>query len=103
MLYEAARKLRGSSCEMSLKLRGIFCEISMKLRGSWSQDELVLIVPRGHSLASGGVVAKDGLYSLTFVSLNSGSSVQQAQEATLRKQGILWRSLKIDMVRRTRR
>lgn len=65
------------------------------------QDELVLIVPRDHQLAAAGVVPKDALYSLTFVFLNTGSSVQLAQEATLRRQGILWRRLKIDMVRFT--
>lgn len=65
------------------------------------QDELVLIVPRDHPLAAAGVVPRDALYSLTFVFLNAGSSVQLAQEATLRRQGILWRRLKIDMVRFT--
>ena len=63
------------------------------------QDELVLIVPRDHPLAGVGRVHKDGLYSLTFVSLNAGSSVQAAQATTLRKHGILWQRLKIDMVR----
>ncbi len=59
----------------------------------------MLIVPRDHPLAGVGRVPKDGLYSLTFVSLNAGSSVQAAQETTLRKHGILWRRLKTDMVR----
>ena len=58
----------------------------------------MLIVPRDHPLAGVGQVPRDGLYSLTFVSLNAGSSVQIAQETTLRKHGILWRRLKIDMV-----
>ena len=56
-------------------------------------------MPRDHSLAGVGRVHKDGLYSLTFVSLNAGSSVQVAQETMLRKHGILWRRLKTDMVR----
>ena len=58
----------------------------------------MLIVPREHPLAGMGQVAREGLYSLTFVSLNAGSSVQSAQESTLHKHGILWRRLKIDMV-----
>lgn len=55
----------------------------------------MLIVPRCHPLAFVGQVPRDGLYSLTFVSLFAGSS----QETTLRKHGILWRRLKVDMVR----
>ena len=62
----------------------------------------MLIVPRDHPLASVGQVPRDGLYSLTFVSLNAGSSVQSSQETTLRKHGIMWRRLKIDMVRALR-
>jgi len=66
-------------------------------RAPW-QDELVLIVPRDHPLADVGQVTRDGLYSLTFVSVNAGSPVQSAQETTLHKHGILWRRLKVDMV-----
>jgi len=42
------------------------------------------------------------LYALALVSLNRGSTVQAAQEATLRAHGILWRHLNVTMVRRGR-
>ena len=59
----------------------------------------MLIVPRDHPLAGVGQVSRDGLYSLTFVSVNAGSPVQTVQESTLHQHGILWRRLKVDMVR----
>lgn len=67
-----------------------------------AQDELALVVPAGHGLAARGAVDVAELYALALVSLNRGSTVQAAQEATLRAHGILWRHLNVTMVRRGR-
>ncbi len=60
----------------------------------------VLIAPPGHPALGGGLLEREQLYSLTFVCLNEGSTVQAAQAAMLRRHGISWRRLKIDMVGR---
>lgn len=64
----------------------------------YAQDELVLVVPRGDPLAGQTAIDKDELYNLTFVTLNQGSTAQQAQEQALHQHGITWRTLNIDMV-----
>ncbi len=58
----------------------------------------MLIVPRGHRLAGRGLVDKDELYSLRFLSMNTGSSVMKNQEAMLRQQGVSWARCTVDMV-----
>ncbi|KAK9823685.1 hypothetical protein WJX72_004627 [[Myrmecia] bisecta] len=73
-------------------------ELQEKLQvTAYAQDEFVLIVPQQHELAHCGAIDKSELQALTFVSLNQGSTVQAAQESTLRAQGIFWRQLNIDM------
>ncbi len=59
----------------------------------------MLIAPRGHPALEQEAVEREELYRLDFVSLNGGSSVQTAQAAMLRRQGIAWPRLKINMVR----
>ncbi len=60
----------------------------------------MLIAGRGHAaLTAGQPLEREQLYGLTFVSLNQGSSVQAAQATMLRRHGLSWRRLKIDMVR----
>lgn len=59
----------------------------------------VLIAPKGHSVLQAGPLQREQLYSLKFVCLNEGSTVQAAQAAMLRRHGIAWRRLQIDMVR----
>ena len=46
-----------------------------------------------------GPLQREQLYGLQFVCLNQGSTVQAAQAAMLRRHGIAWRRLQIDMVR----
>ena len=64
----------------------------------WARVQ-VLIAPRGHPALEQEAVDREELYRLEFVSLNGGSSVQTAQAAMLRRQGIAWPRLKINMVR----
>ena len=64
----------------------------------FAEDELVLIVPRGHRLAGRGLVDKEELYTVRFLSMNSGSSVMKNQEAMLRQQGVSWSRCTVDMV-----
>ena len=64
----------------------------------FAEDELVLIVPRGHRLAGRGMVDKEELYTVRFLSMNSGSSVMKNQEAMLRQQGVSWTRCTVDMV-----
>ncbi len=59
----------------------------------------MLIAAQGHPALGGGPLEREQLYGLTFVCLNEGSTVQSAQAAMLRRHGISWRRLKIDMVR----
>ena len=56
-------------------------------------------VPAGHALAARDAVDVAELYALALVSLNRGSTVQAAQEAMLRRHGILWRHLNVAMAR----
>ena len=65
----------------------------------YASDELGLIVPRGHELAKRGAIGVEELYALSLVSLNQGSSVQLMQEKLLRRHGILWRHLHVEIVR----
>ncbi len=65
----------------------------------YASDELVLIVPRGHELAKRREIGVEELYALSLVSLNQGSSVQCMQEKLLRRHGILWRHLHVEIVR----
>lgn len=58
----------------------------------------VLIAPRNHPVLQAGPLQREQLYSLQFVCLNEGSTVQAAQAAMLRRHGIAWRRLQIDMV-----
>ena len=58
----------------------------------------MLIAPRGHPVLQAGPLQREQLYNLQFVCLNEGSTVQAAQAAMLRRHGIAWRRLQIDMV-----
>ena len=46
-----------------------------------------------------GAIGVEELYALSLVSLNQGSSVQLMQEKLLRRHGILWRHLHVEIVR----
>ena len=63
----------------------------------YAEDELVLIVPPEHPLAARGTIEVAELYGLSLVGINQGSSVQAVQEGLLRRHGILWRHLHIDL------
>jgi len=52
------------------------------------EDEIVLIVPPLHPFKELESISREDLYSLGFVKLNKGNSVQKNQEDTLRKNGI---------------
>lgn len=41
---------------------------------------------------------KEELYTVRFLSMNSGSSVMKNQEAMLRQQGVSWTRCTVDMV-----
>ncbi|KAK9867694.1 hypothetical protein WJX84_007850 [Apatococcus fuscideae] len=99
---EASRKLcsRVAKGEVDAALIGgeVPIEIRHVLRTDvFAEDELVLIVPRGHRLAGRGLVDKEELYSLRFLSMNTGSSVMKNQEAMLRQQGVSWGRCTVDM------
>lgn len=64
---------------------------------TYAEDQLVLIAPRDHPVLQAGPLQREQLYSLRFVCLNEGSTVQTAQAAMLRRHGIAWRRLQIDM------
>ena len=65
----------------------------------FAEDELVLIVPPCSEHAGLPYIEKDALRSLTFVALDQGATVQATQEHALHRHGIIWHTLRVEMVR----
>ncbi|KAK9868928.1 hypothetical protein WJX84_011344 [Apatococcus fuscideae] len=99
---EASRKLCSQVAKGEVDAALIGGEVPIEIRHVlrthvFAEDELVLIVPRGHRLAGRGLVDKEELYTVRFLSMNSGSSVMKNQEAMLRQQGVSWSRCTVDM------
>jgi DNA-binding transcriptional LysR family regulator len=63
----------------------------------YAEDELALILPVFHSLARVGIVQKDDLYKLQFITLDSQSTIRKVIDHVLTRSGIETRRLKVEM------
>lgn len=63
----------------------------------YAEDELALILPVTHPLSRHGIVQKDDLYKLNFITLDSQSTIRKVIEQVLTRCGIETRRLKIEM------
>ena len=59
----------------------------------------MLIVPPGSEHAGLPAIDKAALRGLTFVALDQGATVQATQEHALHRHGIVWHTLRVEMVR----
>ncbi|MCS6812541.1 MAG: LysR family transcriptional regulator [Cyanobacteria bacterium] len=63
----------------------------------YSEDELALIMPVFHPLASQEFIKKDDLYGLKFIALDSQSTIRKVIDQVLSRHGIETRQLSIEM------
>ncbi|HEY9620955.1 MAG TPA: LysR family transcriptional regulator [Crinalium sp.] len=63
----------------------------------YAEDELALILPVFHPLARVGIVQKDDLYKLQFITLDSQSTIRKVIDHVLTRSGIETRRLKVEM------
>jgi DNA-binding transcriptional LysR family regulator len=63
----------------------------------YAEDELALILPPAHSLARAGIVQKEDLYKLQFITLDSQSTIRKVIDQVLTRSGIETRRLKVEM------
>ena len=64
---------------------------------SYAEDELALILPLSHSFSSKEFIQKEDLYRLSFIALNTQSSIRNVIENTLIQHGIDSNYFKIEM------
>ena len=64
---------------------------------SYAEDELALILPLSHDLASKESIQKEDLYRLRFIALNTQSTIRNVIENTLLQHGIDSNYFKIEM------
>lgn len=64
---------------------------------SYAEDELALIMPVFHPLATSEVIARSDLYKLKFITLDSQSTTRKAIDQVLTRGGIETRRLRIEM------
>ena len=63
----------------------------------YADDELALILPPNHSLAQEGVIQKEDLYKLKFITLDSQSTIRKVIDQVLSRYEIDPKRLKIEM------
>jgi len=63
----------------------------------YAEDELALILPSNHLFARQGLIQKDDLYKLQFISLDSQSTIRKVIDQVLTRCGIETRRLKVEM------
>ena len=66
-------------------------------RVPYAEDELALIMPMYHPLASQAVIQREDLYKLNFIALDSQSTIRKVIDQVLTRCGIETRRLKIEM------
>jgi DNA-binding transcriptional LysR family regulator len=63
----------------------------------YAEDELALVLPMLHPLAQVGILQKEELYKLKFITLDSQSTIRKVIDQVLSKSGIDPRQLSIEM------
>ena len=64
---------------------------------SYAEDELALIIPLSHPFSSLKFIQKEDLYQLSFISLNTQSTIRNVIESTLAQHGIDSSYFRIEM------
>lgn len=64
---------------------------------AYAEDELALIMPVFHPLATSDIIARSDLYKLKFITLDSQSTTRKAIDQVLTRGGIEIRRLRIEM------
>lgn len=63
----------------------------------YAEDELALIIPPNHPLAEQETIAKEDLYSLSYITLDSQSTIRKVLDQVLSRCDINTSELKVDM------
>ncbi len=63
----------------------------------YAEDELALILPTMHPLGQGDVVQKEDLYKLSFIALDSQSTIRKVIDQILNRSNIDIRRLRVEM------
>lgn len=63
----------------------------------YAEDELALILPSNHLFARQGIIQKDDLYKLQFITLDSQSTIRKVIDQVLTRCGIETRRLRVEM------
>jgi DNA-binding transcriptional LysR family regulator len=63
----------------------------------YAEDELALIIPPHHPFAEQETIAKDDLYHLNYITLDSQSTIRKVIDQVLTRSGIKTNDLKIEM------
>ncbi len=63
----------------------------------YAEDELALILPTDHELAQAGIIAREDLYKLNFITLDSQSTIRKVIDQVLDRYGIDPKRLKTEM------
>jgi DNA-binding transcriptional LysR family regulator len=63
----------------------------------YAEDELALILPTNHVFAQSQTIQREDLYRLSFIALDSQSTIRKVIDQVLTRTGIETRRLKIDM------
>lgn len=77
--------------EVPLELQGILEIIP------YAQDELALIIPSNHPFAEQETIAKEDLYSLNYITLDSQSTIRKVLDQVLSRCNINTSELKVEM------
>jgi DNA-binding transcriptional LysR family regulator len=64
---------------------------------AYARDELALILPPQHPLAQIDLIDREHLYGLSFIALDSQSTIRKVIDTVLSQSGIDTRRLKVDM------
>ena len=98
----STRRTSWSVANGQLDLAIIGGEVPPELQDSlniipYAEDELALIMPVFHPLASAELVQKEDLYKLKFIALDSQSTIRKVIDQVLTRSGIDTRRLKVEM------
>ena len=98
----STRKISWGVANGSIDLAVIGGEVPHELQNtleiiSYAEDELALILPLSHSFSSREFIQKEDLYCLSFISLNTQSTIRNVIEKTLNQHGIDSSYFKIEM------
>ncbi|AUC60234.1 RuBisCO operon transcriptional regulator [Cyanobacterium sp. HL-69] len=63
----------------------------------YAEDELALIIPSNHPFAEQETIAKDDLYHLNYITLDSQSTIRKVIDQVLTRSGINTNDLKVEM------